>query len=145
MSTKRVGSRVSVGVALLALAMITAGCATYNKMMGKAELSGANESPPVSTKASGAASIKVADDRSVSGEVTVSGMAPTAAHIHQAAAGKNGPVVIPLTKKGADKFEVPAGSKFTEAQYAAYKAGEMYVNVHSDAHKGGEVRAQLQP
>lgn len=145
MSVKRAGVRVSVGAVLLALTMITGGCATYHSMMGKTELSGANESPPVSTQASGLASIKVASDGSVSGEVTVSGMVPTAAHIHHGAAGKNGPVVIPLKKTGADTFEVPAGAKFNEVQLAAYKAGEMYVNVHSAAHKPGEVRGQLQP
>jgi CHRD domain len=145
MSAKRVGLRVSLGTALLALATITGGCATYHSMMGKTELSGANESPPVSTQASGLASIKVGSDGSVSGEVTVSGMVPTAAHIHHGAAGKNGPVIIPLKKTGADSFEVPAGAKFTEAQLAEYKAGEMYVNVHSAEHKPGEVRGQLKP
>ncbi|HEX9813129.1 MAG TPA: CHRD domain-containing protein [Burkholderiales bacterium] len=145
MSASRVGSRISLGAAVLVFVAMSAGCATYQQMMGKVELSGANESPPVSTKASGLASIKVGADRSVSGEVTVSGMVPTAAHIHQGPTGMNGPVVIPLTKKGANKFEVPAGAKFTEAQFAAYKGGHLYVNVHSDAHKPGEVRGQLQP
>lgn len=145
MHASRVGSRIFMSAALTMFVAVAAGCATYNRMMDKEELSGANESPPVSTKASGLASIKVGDDHSVSGEVTVSGMAPTAAHIHQGAAGKNGPVVIPLKKVGDDKFVVPPGSKFTDAQYAAYKAGEMYVNVHSASHKPGEIRAQLQP
>jgi hypothetical protein len=40
---------------------------------------------------------------------------------------------------------VPAGAKFTDAQYKAYKAGDLYYNVHSDAHKGGEIRGQLKP
>ena len=30
-------------------------------------------------------------------------------------------------------------------QLKAYKAGELYVNVHSAANPGGEVRAQLKP
>ena len=33
----------------------------------------------------------------------------------------------------------------TAEQLAAYKAGELYVNVHSPTHKGGEIRAQLKP
>jgi hypothetical protein len=33
----------------------------------------------------------------------------------------------------------------TDAQYKSYKAGELYVNVHSDAYKGGEIRGQLMP
>ena len=40
---------------------------------------------------------------------------------------------------------MPAGAKLTEAQYKAYEAGDLYVNVHSAAHKGGEVRGQLKP
>jgi hypothetical protein len=33
----------------------------------------------------------------------------------------------------------------SDAQYKALKAGDLYVNVHSDAHKGGEIRGQLKP
>ncbi len=40
---------------------------------------------------------------------------------------------------------MPEGSKLTDEQYAAYKAGNLYVNVHSAANKGGEIRAQLKP
>jgi len=40
---------------------------------------------------------------------------------------------------------MPAGAKLTEAQFAAFKAGNLYVNIHSDANKGGEIRGQLTP
>jgi hypothetical protein len=40
-------------------------------------------------------------------------------------------------------FDAPAGAKLTDAQYAAYKAGNLYVNVHSAKNPGGEIRAQL--
>ena len=81
----------------------------------------------------------------MSGSVVTTGMKATAAHIHQAAAGKNGPVAIPLEKKSDDEFAVPAGARLTDAQYQALKAGNLYLNVHSDAHKDGEIRAQLKP
>ena len=80
----------------------------------------------------------------MSGSVTTTGMVPTAAHIHMAPAGSNGPVIVPLTKY-ENTFSAPAGAKLTDEQYAAYKAGNLYVNVHSNDNKGGEVRAQLVP
>lgn len=108
----------------------------------KVTLSGANEVPPVKTDAKGGGTITIADDGSVSGSVTTSGVKGTMAHIHEAPAGANGPVIIPLTKDG-DTYRVPQGAKLTAAQMAAFKAGNLYVNVHSDANKGGEVRGQL--
>jgi CHRD domain-containing protein len=33
----------------------------------------------------------------------------------------------------------------TADQYKAYQAGELYVNVHSEANKGGEIRGQIKP
>jgi len=108
------------------------------------KLSGDQEVPPVKSAGSGAGSITIGDDGSVSGSVTATGFEPTAAHIHQAAAGKNGPVIVPFTKEG-NKFSAPAGAKLTPDQLKAYKAGDLYVNVHSAANPGGEVRAQLKP
>jgi hypothetical protein len=35
--------------------------------------------------------------------------------------------------------------KLTDAQYKAFKAGDLYVNVHSAQHQGGEIRGQLKP
>ena len=109
-------------------------------------LSGAQEVPPVSTSASGSGTITVNDDKSVSGSVKTSGVTGLAAHIHIAPAGRNGPVIVPLTK-GSDgsTWSVPAGARLTDAQYDAYKAGNLYVNVHSAAYKGGEIRGQLKP
>ena len=108
-------------------------------------LTGSEAVPAVTTSASGSGTITVGDDRSVSGSVTTTGVVGTAAHIHIAAAGQNGPVVIPLTKTGDATWAVPAGAKLTEQQYAAYTAGNLYVNVHSAAHPGGEIRSQLKP
>jgi hypothetical protein len=80
----------------------------------------------------------------VSGSVTTTGVEGTMAHIHQAAKGQNGPIIIPLTKSG-DTYTVPAGAKLNDAQMKAFKEGNLYVNVHTARNKGGEVRGQLQP
>ena len=137
--------------AISALLLLAAGCSSMGGMGGgimektSAALTGAQEVPPVSTSASGRSTIAVASDRSVSGSVIVSGMEPTAAHIHQGAMGMNGPVIVPLAKTAPMTFTVPAGAKLTDAQYDAFKDGKLYINVHSAAHPGGEIRLQMNP
>jgi len=132
----------TIAAAVLALAAYS-GLALADQI--KVTLSGSAEVPAVSTSASGSGTITINPDMSVSGSVTTTGVTATMAHIHNGAAGKNGPVIIPLTKSGDNTWSVPAGAKLTEAQYAAYKAGDLYVNVHSAEHKGGEIRGQLKP
>jgi CHRD domain len=106
-------------------------------------LSGTNEVPPVTTTAAGTATVTIKDDRSVAVAVTVSGMTPTASHIHEGAATVNGPVIVPFTKTGDNTFASAPDAKLTEAQYASYKAGNLYVNVHSAKNPGGEIRGQI--
>ena len=128
-------------LALMALVAAFAGVAVADDMMLK--LTGDNEVPPVKTSASGSGTISVAADKTVSGSVTTTGMTGTMAHIHVAETGKNGPVIIPLKADGDGKWSVPPGTKLTDEQFEALKAGKLYVNVHSAANPGGEVRAQL--
>jgi len=111
----------------------------------KVKLTGAEEVPAVTTSAMGSGTITVKDDMTVSGSVKTEGIAGMAAHIHSAPAGKNGPPIVSLVKKGDNEWAIPDGAKFTAEQYAAFKAGDLYVNVHSAANKGGEIRAQLKP
>lgn len=134
---------------LFAAALLTvffaAGNVTAAKMTNNVMLDGTHEVPPNSSMASGSGSVMVDADKSVSGSVSTKGIEGTVAHIHEAAAGKNGPVIIKLNKSGADVWTVPAGSKLTDEQFASYKAGNLYVNVHSAAIPGGEIRGQLVP
>jgi hypothetical protein len=111
----------------------------------KVELTGAQETPPVTTSASGTGTIAVAADKSVSGTIKTKGIDGTVAHIHVGAPGQSGPPIITLDKGSNGVWSVPSGSKLTDEQYASYKAGNLYVNVHSAEHKPGEIRAQIKP
>jgi hypothetical protein len=110
----------------------------------KVSLSGTEQVPPLNVPGSGSGSFRVADDGTITGSVTTKDVQGTMAHIHRGAKGTNGPVIVPLDKKG-DTYSVPAGRKLTPEQIADLKAGRLYVNVHTERNKGGEVRAQLQP
>lgn len=111
----------------------------------KVTLKGDNEIPPVATVATGTGILVVGPDKSFSGSVTISGMTVTVAHIHEAAAGKNGPIVVPLTRTSDSVWTVPVGAKLTDAQYESYKAGNLYFNLHSATNKSGEIRGQIRP
>lgn len=134
-------SRLSMWAGAAALTCLT----SLPALAADLKLSGTEEVPPVTTSASGSGSINVAADGAVSGSVKTTGLNATMAHIHHAPAGKNGPVVVPLSKTGEGVWSVPASAKLTPDQLKAYKAGELYVNVHTEANKGGEIRAQLKP
>ncbi|EGF31650.1 hypothetical protein IMCC9480_3619 [Oxalobacteraceae bacterium IMCC9480] len=137
--------RRSVPALVIAFTVLAVtGCATTLSMpMGSAKLNGTQEVPPVASSATGTAMITVTADKAVSGSINTSGLEGKAAHIHQAAPGMNGGVVIGLTKTADGSWSVPAGAKLTDEQYASYLAGNLYVNVHTAANPGGEIRAQL--
>jgi len=73
--------------------------------------------------------------------------AATAAHIHTAPVGVNGPVTFPLTGVPAATSGSLATQTFaiTPAQLADLLAGNLYMNVHTSVYPGGEIRGQLTP
>lgn len=87
------------------------------------------------------------DTGGISGSITVDGLtgAVTAAHIHQAAVGTAGPIIIVLAQDASNpnKWNVPAGSMLSAAQLQAFKDGNLYFNAHTNANSGGEVRGQI--
>ncbi|NBW45816.1 MAG: CHRD domain-containing protein [Betaproteobacteria bacterium] len=135
--------RAHVASTLVAIALSAA--ASVSAQTVQLSLSGAQEVPPVATSASGTGSITIGPDQSVSGSVTTAGVDGTMAHIHLAAAGQNGPVVVPMNKTAEGVWTIPAGAKLNDAQFQSFKDGNLYVNVHSAAFKGGEIRGQLKP
>jgi hypothetical protein len=108
-------------------------------------LSGSQEVPAVTTSATGSGTIKVLNDRSVFGSVTTSGVAGTGAHIHMGAKGQNGPVIVPLNNTAENTWSVPPNIRLNDEQYAAFGRGNLYINVHSAANPGGEIRGQITP
>lgn len=110
----------------------------------KADLKAASEVPPTDSKGTGSvtatydtASKKLSWKGSVSG---LSGPA-TAAHFHSGEVGKNGGVAVPIA--GADKGAFEGSATLTDAQAEELMAGKWYVNVHTAANKGGEIRGQM--
>lgn len=108
-------------------------------------LTGTQEVPPNPSIASGRSTVMVGPDKMVTGMIVVSGMTPTMAHIHEASKGVNGPVIVPFVKSGENTFAPAPGAKLTDAQYASYQAGKLYLNVHSSTYPGGEIRLQMAP
>jgi hypothetical protein len=139
---------------VLAIAVVAlAGCAGVREKMPdwmpgsgaiKVNLTGSEEVPPLTVPGSGSGSLRVTEDGTLTGSVTTKDVQGTVAHIHRGAKGTNGPVIIPLDKSG-DTYAVPAGRKLTPQQLDDLKKGNLYVNVHTNRNKGGEVRGQIQP
>ena len=131
-----------VALATLLAASFTVASAKDEKL----SLSGDQEVPAVTSSAKGEGHIKIGADKSVSGKITTTGLEGTMGHIHEGKApGENGPPIITLEKGTDGSWSVPKGSKLTDEQYEAFKAGKLYVNIHSAEHKGGEIRAPLKP
>lgn len=108
-------------------------------------LTGSTVVPPVVTTATGTGQFTIGANQMVIGSIKVFGLVPTMVHIHEAPAGKNGPVIITLGKIADDSYAVPPDTKLSNAQYASYMAGNLYVHVHTVKHPDGELRAQLLP
>lgn len=111
-------------------------------------LGGSEEVPPVDSDGSAQADLTVdLVSGEVQGTIAVNGIGPTAAHIHDAYAGTNGPVLIPFDQDAGDPtmFMLPAGATLDAAGIERLLDGALYVNVHSNAFPGGELRSQMLP
>ena len=110
----------------------------------KADLKGASEVPPVDSKGSGSVTATYdTASKKLSWKGTVTGLSgpATAAHFHAGEPGKNGGVAVPIA--GADKGSFEGSATLTDEQATELMAGKWYVNVHTAANKGGEVRGQV--
>ncbi len=128
----------------------------------KADLSGSQEVPPVMTDTTGKASFEVDDDKIEFKLEVEDGVLVTRAHIHCAPEGSNGPIVVGLLEnmpsdvRLSDDIELEATitddsisnvecGETIEDLVDSMREGQTYVNVHSVANPGGEIRGQIVP
>lgn len=124
-------------------AVAFAGPAFADKM--KATLDGKAEVPPNTSAATGTAELDYDPaSKKLSWKVTYSGLSgpATAAHFHgPAEAGKNGGVAVAIPNAGTSP--VSGSATLTDAQAADLVAGKYYINIHTAANPGGEIRGQV--
>ena len=121
-----------------------------------AHLTGANEVSPVDTAAVGQAVVVVTPNNVLHALSVGNIVDVVAAHIHCAPEGANGPVGItlflggPVGSGNLANGPLPdpdpgnaCGWVTLDDAIAAMEAGDAYVNVHTLANLGGEVRGQL--
>jgi len=111
-----------------------------------AALDGSQETPPVTSAAYGAGILAVDDSNgNVAGFIATSGLSPNAAHVHDAARGTPGSIIVPLSgTAGSSLWIVPDNATaITAAQVAGFGAGTLYYNAHTTANPNGEIRGQL--
>lgn len=113
-------------------------------------LTGAQQVPPVQTAGSGSAALTYDPaTRVVTWKITFSGLSSpaTMAHFHgPAAAGKNAGVKVWLSEKGKEVTSPISGQATLSPDEAKmFEAGDMYINVHTKDHPGGEIRGQVVP
>ncbi len=112
----------------------------------RATLSGKSEVPPTTSNGSGDAMATLdTATKKLSYTITYMGLSgpATAAHFHgPAAAGANAGVAVPIG--GSNPASPATGSvTLTDAQMKDLEDGKWYVNVHTEANKGGEIRGQM--
>jgi hypothetical protein len=138
--------RKTTGAAAFAIAagLVLAMPAKAETMTMKLNLNSASEVPPNDSAGKGTADVTYdSASKLLKWKVTYSGLTgpATMAHFHAPAEpGKNAGVVVPLKdpSSGAE-----GSATLTDAQAADLLAGKMYINFHTAAHPGGEIRAQV--
>ncbi|MDQ6433413.1 CHRD domain-containing protein [Mesorhizobium sp. LHD-90] len=129
----------------LAAALFAASPAMAEMVKMSATLEASQEVPPNDSAAKGTADITFdTETRKLDWTIEYSGLTgdATGAHFHgPAAAGANADVAVPIEdpKSGAK-----GSATLTEAQATDLMAGQYYVNIHTAAHAGGEIRGQVE-
>jgi hypothetical protein len=142
--TQKTALLASIAGLALAAGLAAASPVLAETVTMKASLAAATEVPP--NDSTGTGTVTVTFDtatKKLSWEGTYSGLSgpATAGHFHgPAEPGKNAGVAVPIT---ASSSPFQGSADLTEAQAADLMAGKWYVNIHTEAHKGGEIRGQV--
>jgi hypothetical protein len=111
----------------------------------KANLASSAEVPANDSAATGAVTITFdTASKKLTWQGNYSGLSgpATAGHFHgPAEPGKNAGVAVPINEAKSSPFQ--GSAELTDAQAADLMSGKWYVNIHTDAHKGGEIRGQV--
>jgi hypothetical protein len=111
----------------------------------KADLEASTEVPPNDSKGSGALTATYDTvTKKLTYSATYKGLTgpATMAHFHgPAGPGANAAVVVPV--KDMTPSPLKGEATLTDAQAADLQAGKWYFNIHTAAHKGGEIRGQV--
>jgi hypothetical protein len=130
---------------IVAIALLTASASFAQEVKMKADLTGAQEVPPVQTSGKGAAAVTFDPaTKRLSWNVNYSGLSgpATAGHFHgPAEPGQNAGVAVPIPNPATSP--VTGSATLTDAQAADLLAGKYYVNIHTAANPGGEIRGQV--
>lgn len=136
--------RSGIFVTVAAVAVLAASAAGAAVMHFSAKLDGASETPPNDSKGMGTASVELnTATKNLTWTVKYSGLSgpATMAHFHgPAAVGVAAGVTVPLKEVASP---AKGSATLTDAQIDQLKAGMWYVNVHTAAHPGGEIRGQV--
>jgi len=136
-------NKTMIATLALGAAIAFSGTAFADKM--KATLDGKSEVPPNASAGTGTAELDYDPaSKKLSWKLTYSGLsgAATAAHFHgPAEAGKNAGVAVAIPNATSSPAE--GSATLTDAQAADLVAGKYYVNVHTAANPGGEIRGQV--
>jgi len=136
-------TRTMLATLAFGAAIALSGPAFADKM--KATLDGKSQVPANTSAATGTADIDYDPaSKKLSWKVTYSGLSgpATAAHFHgPAEAGKNAGVAVAIPNQGSSPVE--GSATLTDAQAADLVAGKYYINIHTAANPGGEIRGQV--
>ncbi|MCH7496110.1 MAG: CHRD domain-containing protein, partial [Candidatus Marinimicrobia bacterium] len=135
-----------MAVALLSVSNLSA--QKEDRVTG-AILTGANSVPPVTTSATGTLTGMLTNDwTEFHYAITIEGLTPTVAHFHNGPYDGTGGVVKTLDFSGGMTISgvwssSDATQPFTTEMLDELLAGRIYVNVHTSANPGGEIRGNI--